>query len=403
MNDAASDRRKAPAGARAGALLLGLALAIAGPRAHAAPSTTVVLSYEVESEVNGCLDAAAFRAKVQRQLGYDPFVLAADRRVAVAIGRGPTGLTGRIRWSDAGGRWTGDRELSARRGDCPSLIANLAFSVGVQLQLLESLAQSERLPATTPRTTRTPPPSTVKPPPVAVATAPRPSATVAAAAPAAAEAKEAVQPSSVPLSSPEAPTSPRPLGDEHLGPTEAEPAADAGTVTAAPEKPPAPLHLALSVGLGPSLAFGLSPRATALGRVFASGRIEMVSLELAVDASWPITERAADASGFTLERAAAAAAACGHVQVFAFCLTGAVGTLRARGVGVDQPTSPTGIFYQAGARIGARLDLGDHFFVAARADGLLLLSTWTVQVNQLPVWVTPRAGGLVGVDLGASF
>ncbi len=66
------------------------------------------------------------------------------------------------------------------------------------------------------------------------------------------------------------------------------------------------------------------------------------------------------------------------------------------------PSSPSGLFSQAGARIAATRDFG-RYFAAARLDGLVTLSTWTVTLNQATAWTTPRVGALLGLDLGAQF
>jgi hypothetical protein len=122
-----------------------------------------------------------------------------------------------------------------------------------------------------------------------------------------------------------------------------------------------------------------------------------------LDAALPATQREADGSGFSLDRFAAGAAVCGHAWAFAACFTTTVGLLRARGLAVDAPASSSGLFSQLGARFGAAEDLGRRFFVAARADALVMLSSWTVRLNETTVWTTPRVGLVVGFDLGVRF
>jgi hypothetical protein len=176
-----------------------------------------------------------------------------------------------------------------------------------------------------------------------------------------------------------------------------------------PEAPeasiPAPsvTRLRLSAGLGSSLALGISPEAAGLGRLFLNARRAWISLEVALDAAWPVTHLESDKTGFTLQRVSAATAACGHLSLFSGCLTGTVGALRVHGTGVDAAATSTGAFYQLGVRLAATWAFGAHYFVAVRGDGLLLPSPWTVKVNDVPLWVTPRAGALLGVDVGASF
>jgi hypothetical protein len=70
---------------------------------------------------------------------------------------------------------------------------------------------------------------------------------------------------------------------------------------------------------------------------------------------------------------------------------------------VDTPLSPIGWFSQAGARIAASAELGGPIFATVRVDGLVMLSSWTVSLNDAAAWTTPRVSMLVGVDIGARF
>jgi hypothetical protein len=315
-------------------------LAISSGAARAGSQTLVALDYEVAPDAGACPDADEFRASVTRQLHYDPFrpAAAVDRRVAVQIARKEAGFDGRIRWTDADGRWVGDRRLTSRRPECGEIAASVAFAVAVQIQLLSALAPPEPEKVAPPE----PPPP---PPPAPVTTA----------------------------------------------------------VAKPPEPPPSPRRVIWSVGLGPALALAVAPQPTAVARIFVSGRRDRFSLELAADAAWPATQHDVDGTGFSLDRFAGGAAACGHVSVLAACATGTVGLLRARGTGVDAPATPAGVFSQVGARIAAAVDFSARYFAAARVDGLVMLTSWTVTLNQAPAWTTPRVGALVGVDVGARF
>ena len=336
-----------------GLVLVGPASTLFGTTAWAASQTFVTLEYEVDADVNGCPKAAEFRGAVERQLGYDPFQSAAARRVAVQIGRKGASFDGRIKWSDDRGRWVGDRRIASQRQGCADIAASLAFSVAVQIQLIAALA-----------------PSTPEPPPSV-------QAPVAPPAPAQVSDQPAIS-----LPQPSKVAAPPPPGSR---PTE----------QARPLK--------LSLGLGPSLALRLAPHPMGLGRIFASGRISWISVEIAVDAALPATQREVDGSGFSLDRFATGAAVCGHAWAFAACFTTTVGLLRARGLAVDAPASSSGLFSQLGARFGAAEDLGRRYFVAARADALVMLSSWTVRLNETTVWTTPRVGLVVGFDLGVRF
>jgi hypothetical protein len=233
----------------------------------------------------------------------------------------------------------GDRRLKSRSADCHEIGASLAFSVAVQIQLLATLAAPAPEPAA-------PPPPPPPPPP---------------------------------------------------------PEASTVVVAPAPAPAPPPRRLALFVGLGPALAVGVAPETTGLGRLFVSGRRGRLSLEAAVDAALPASRQAVDGSGFSLDRFAGGAAACGHGGPLLACATATAGVLRARGAGVDEPASPTGWFSQVGARIALRQDFAERFFAAARVDGLVMLSPWTVTLRQAAAWTTPRVAALIGLDLGIRF
>jgi hypothetical protein len=322
----------------------------------------VTLDYDIASGTGGCPGVQEFRASVERQLGYDPFQSAAEHRVAVHIERKDLGFGGRIRWSDAAGHWVGERRLSSRRPDCGGIAASVAFSVAVQIQLMATLA------------------------------APMPAPT-ASAAPAPAMAADA----GLATATPTPPPPPNSVAKPPAPPTPAIPA-DSGE----PQKEGARRWLRLAVGVGPSVAFGVAPETTGIGRLFVSGRTGWFSLELAADGALPVTQRQMTGAGFSLERFAAAAAACGHAGPIAGCVTGTLGRLQARGFGVDAPSSPAGGFSQVGARLVASRDLG-RYFVALRLEGLVMTSPSRVTLNQAAVWTTPRVAELLGMDLGAHF
>jgi hypothetical protein len=331
--------------------------------AHAASPITVAIDYEIAPASVDCPDLEAFRASVRRQLGYDPFRPAAERRVGVQISRRDSGFDGRIRWSDADGNWVGDRRLSTTRADCGGIAASLAFAVAVQVQLMAALAPAA---------------------PDRVVTPPGP-------------------PIPAPITSvPDATTDRKPLVEERR-PEPKRPALDATPAIAQPLPPKRAQPLTLSVGLGPSIAFGVAPQATGVGRLFLRGGVGSFSVELGGDAALPVSQNDAGASGFSLDRFSATAAGCGHVSALAACVTGTLGRLQAHGFGVDQRASPVGYFSQAGARIMATHTVGDRFFATVRVDGLVMVSPSTVMLNDVAVWTTPRVCALLGFDLGARF
>jgi hypothetical protein len=347
-------------------------------RAGAAPQAFAV-ALEYHAPPSGeCPGAEDFRASVARQLGFDAFRPRADRRVAVEISRNESGFASWIKWSDARGQWVGDRRLSSRSSECGEIAANTAFAVAVQIQLLAALAPAN--PEEGAQKSSPPTSTTNGGAPGAGATSNAGATDANATAP---PASSVAPPSKPPATS--ADTKP-----EATPPPARRPAASGA-------------RFRLSAGLGPSISLGLAPHPTGTGRIFVSGRLERVSLELAVDAALPAKRAEADGSGFTLYRFAAGLAGCGHLDPFAGCLTATFGRVEAHGFGLDEPASPAGWFTQLGARIAARHDFGDRFFAGVRADGLLMLSTWSVTLDGRTVWTTPRVGALIGADLGVNF
>jgi len=359
--------------ARAAAAVAFLTAGIsAGTASARAPETFVALEYDVATADGACPAQTEFRRNVGRQLGYDPFRADADKRVTVEITRTAGGLEGRMKWSDAEGKWAGDRRFSSRKADCAELASSMMFSAAVQIQLLASLA---------PPTPPTPP-----------ATPRSPGATAAAAAPTVAVTGEPAAPG---------PQSPQPPPSTDDAPPPAPvPAIEPVRVAATPSSSP---RVAVGAGFGAALAVGVGPAPGALGRLFLGVRRGQLSLEVGADATLPVSEQQSDGSAFALDTQAGDAIGCGRVSVVAGCVVGRFGRIHARGSGIDAPRSPSGLFAQAGARLGAAFDLGDRFFAGGHVDGLIMLSPWTVALNGGAVWTTPRFGVLLGVDVGAWF
>lgn len=348
-------------------------------RAVAGTQIFATLDYQAAS-LPGCADANGFRDSVQRQLGYDPFRAPAERRVAVRVSRADAGYEGRIQWTDARGRNVGERRLSTRRPGCAEIVNNLAFAVAVQLQLLAAVTPPPAPPAPALSESSAPPASPG-------AGSPGSSSTVAVEA---APATERPSPPSAPpaIEPPPAPqrsTSPAAIGV--AAPSTSDPAT-AGTFR-------------LSIGLGPSLALALAPRPTATGRLFVDGRLSWFSFELSFDGALPVEQQEAAGAGFSLHRFASQGAACAHSRVIGACVAAGLAYLQASGAGVDAPRTPGGLSAQSGVRLFATQDFGSRYFASVRVEGLVVLSRWTVVLNELSVWSTPRLATLIGVDVGA--
>ncbi len=169
-----------------------------------------------------------------------------------------------------------------------------------------------------------------------------------------------------------------------------------------PAKPTAVLaERAVFVGLGPTGEVGIVPSFTGGLRLFAGVRRGALSMEMAAEATLPVTLRQADGTGFSATAFGATLAPCGHRGPLALCAVGMLGLLDVRGFGVDDPRSPSSLV----ARVGLRLAFGEalslHWAVGVHVDGLVSLTPRTVSLNELPVWTMPPVALVVGIDVAA--
>jgi len=73
------------------------------------------------------------------------------------------------------------------------------------------------------------------------------------------------------------------------------------------------------------------------------------------------------------------------------------------GLGVDRPLSRDGILAQVGLRLTYSLGLGDRVILLGHVEALCPLTSWTVDLNHIPVWTMPPVGGVAGIDVAARF
>ena len=344
--------------------VLGAIAAIWLPAARAAETEFfVALHYGVDSSVRGCSDEAEFRRDIMRQLGYDPFRIDATTNISVRVGGTTRGVDGQIEWRSATGKGIGERHFLATNGNCSNLLTEMSFAVALQIQLLRTMAPASSSVASS---------ASEKP---ASTDLPMPPATVPVAA-----QKPDVVPS----------VSERNPGDSPD--SLAEPA-----VSRSSSRWP------MWLGIGPSMAWGISPSLTASARLFFGVRRDNLSLEIGAEASLPSTARRTDSSGFRENLVGASVATCAHRWVMSACALGKVGQVRVSGFGVDQPRSAAGIVGQAGLRLAATLQFGGPWSATAHLDALGLLTPYTVELNRVGLWEMPRLGALAGIDLTARF
>ena len=374
--------RRGPRGQSRTILVALAAIAASGLRAGYAAADEAEfpasLRYHVDSSLGGCWDEAEFRQKIARRVGYDPFRENASANVLVHVGGSARAIGGQVEWRNAKGTSMGERWFVAKDGNCAKLLAEMSFAVGLQIELLrpKASAGSESNPyAETGSDGGTPAAAAAAEPPSSPAPSPSPPSPPAPAPPAA-----------------------PPEPDHVMSVKDRRPSEDV-----APAASGAAPHWSMWVGLGPSLAWGISPSTAANARLFLGIRRNDLSGEVGAETSYPSSARKWGGSGFRELLISGSAGACGHHGVLAACLLGKAGQLRARGLGLDQPRSPTAFVAQIGLRLAAGLALGSSWLVTAHLDALVLLTPCTVDLNDVGVWQMPRLSAFAGVDLSARF
>jgi hypothetical protein len=341
--------------------------------AEAAPELFVNLRYDVDPTLSGCMGEPDFRAMVARQVGYDPYHSNAALGVEVRVRPAEHGIRGAIDWSASAHRRLGERHFTSERQDCNTMLATMGFVLAVQLQLMVKEAVAEPSPGSM-DTDHTSAPD---------ARGHQPSAdTDHTSAPDARRRQPTADSNRVVEV-----TAPPPAVASEEPPTSRSPITPWSGIA----------------GIGPSAGFGLGPDPIAQGRLFLSVQAGQAAFELGGEASLPSTTRQDYGGGFRHRLVLGTAAACGLRGSSSACAVVKLGQIGAQGVAVDKPASPRGFLAQVGARIAYSLQLGDRLALVGHADALYLLTSWTVDVNQVAVWTMPRLGAVAGIDLAVRF
>jgi hypothetical protein len=333
-------------------VLLLVAVALGSREARADPKLFVELDYRLDETASGCPTETEFLSMVGDELGYDPFLAGADRRVVAEARPTEHGVEGLVQWYDTKGTLQGERRLAPEGKDCAALGRAMSFAIAVQIQLLARETETSGAPSPTE-------PSNGKPP---VPASPRSSPSVSPA--------------------PHAP--------------DADRAARGGRDESVP-------RWEFLIGAGPALAFGLAPRTVIEGRVFGGVRRGRFGAELGVEASLPARYTSENGDGFEQQVFAGSLAGCYILGAFSGCALGKLGMLSVRGFGVDDPKEPSGLLAELGARAALGDRWGERWLVSLRLEALATLASWEVTLNHEEVWKTPLFSLCVGGDFAASF
>ena len=322
--------------------------------AHAqAPAKTAPLYVTLEYDApDQCLDPREFKAIVKKRLGRDPFVEGSPNRVLVLVSQAGSGLSGDILWRDETGSSTGQQRFPSTTGHCPQLIEGMAFALAVQIQLLETEVEEQQAKSTSQAGagTSAPPAKSAEPPPP--------------------------------------PAPPAPSSDP--------PSASKGSQQ--PVRGVAPF-----LGGGAGAAFGMASSVLPAGRVFGGLRWTALALELGVEASIPIITRREDGAGFSQWYLASSAAGCALFGPWSACALLKVGTVQVSGRDIDVPNSAGAPLVQSGLRLALSQHLGARVSLSLRAEGLVNLTRWSVNLDQSSLWSAPRFAATSGLDFTVLF
>jgi hypothetical protein len=324
---------------------------------HAAAAPTGRLVFSRAPGAESCADEATLRRSVAARVGYDPFFPWAKRTIVTNLARQSRDFIATVSLIDEHGVAHGGRELRTS-GDCAELLdaTALAIAIAIDPEILTHPA----------------PPS-----PLAGGSGPGGVAPGAAGEPVDPPPPAAVTP-------PVFPSSALPDGPSLQSPAAARPAdfeATLGAVAAS--------------GSTPDLAVGLNAGAQVRWRhvsVGVEGQIDTPSSRSARGSgdvsAWPVL---------------GAVVPCAYFGAFLACAVAQGGALRVSSGGVPDQRATWTASWQAGARAGVLIPVGESLSLRVRSDLLVNLDRVSLGLRGAPVWTAPLFGGSLGIDAVVRF
>jgi hypothetical protein len=304
---------------------------------------SATLSYVVSGAALRCPDEESFRRKVAARLGYQPFSTGGLHRVSVRLSATSTGLRGHAEVTRVGQSESGVRDLDGAVDECEPVTAALAVAVAIALDPVRSAQASE-------------PPIDPHAQDVEPAPAPLTPAVVAAPAPAALPAADAVE-------------------------------------------PPAASRITLFGAAGAVAGVGLTPGASAGGTIGVGLRRRALSVELSGRAEATPGPTRVDA-GDRLEANAFSAllATCAHLRRASACGLGRIGVMQGMALDVKDPMLRTSTFGTLGARAGYEVALSTAVALRGLLSAELPLVRTSFVIDGRSVWTAPPVLG--GIEIG---
>jgi hypothetical protein len=158
-----------------------------------------------------------------------------------------------------------------------------------------------------------------------------------------------------------------------------------------------------SIGGGGALDVGMSSQLVPSGRVFAGLRWAVAAVELALEATTPVTTRRADGAGFSQWYLLLSGAGCGAIEPWSACAVFKAGVVRVAGRDIDVPNGASGAILQSGLRLALNQRLTSGTSLSFRGEGLVNLTRWSVTLDHFPAWSAPRLGFESGLDFVVLF
>jgi hypothetical protein len=142
----------------------------------------------------------------------------------------------------------------------------------------------------------------------------------------------------------------------------------------------------------------MSSKVVPAGRLFVDLRSTFAALEAGLELSVPVTTRRADGAGVSQSYLLSSLAGCGVLEAWSACAVLKVGAVHAVGQGVDEPNSANAALVQSGLRLGFAQRLSSRTSLGLRAEGLVNLTHWSVELDGHSVWDAPRFAFGSGLD-----